>query len=138
MTDKRFQAQMKEVINRNLLVSELIRLGYNAYLPVYDRGVDLIAYRNDGASIVPIQLKGRWMIDKKYIAKNVWMAFPEDGDWYLAPHDDMVRIGEEMGYCATPSWNDGGAYSCPSFSKKLSLARASWRLCSAHSVAIES
>ena len=31
-----------EVVNRNALVTVALNQGYNAYLPVYDNGIDLI------------------------------------------------------------------------------------------------
>ena len=128
MDDVRFSAQVKEVINRNALVNELLTLGFNAYLPVYDCGVDLVAYRDADASFRPIQLKGRWIIDRKYEGKGVWIAFPSSGGWFVAPHDEMVKMGQEVGFCSSSSWTDGGAYSCPSLSKRLALLMEPYRL----------
>ena len=34
-----------EIIQRNELTTLLLRHGYNVFLPVYDHGIDLIAYR---------------------------------------------------------------------------------------------
>lgn len=128
MSDIRFNAQVREVINRNALVNELLALGFNAYLPVYDRGVDLVAYRDADGSFRPIQLKGRWNIDRKYEGKGVWIAFPATSGWYVTPHDKMIEIGADMGFCATRSWIEGGAYSCPSLSVKLANAMEPYRL----------
>ena len=36
-------------------------------------------------------LKGRWTIDKKYIGREIWMAFPINDDWYLMRRDDMLQ-----------------------------------------------
>jgi hypothetical protein len=33
-----------EVVNRNALVTVALNRGYNAYLPVYDNGIDLILH----------------------------------------------------------------------------------------------
>ena len=126
--DRRFRSQVAEVINRNLLVTELLKIGFNAYLPVYDRGVDLIAYRDADGAMRPIQLKGRWIIDQKYIGLSIWVAFPDAGDWYVAPHDEMVAIGEVAGFCTTSSWIEGGAYSCPGMSRSLKQRMGPFRL----------
>ena len=138
MREPQFSAQITEVINRNLLVSELLKFGFNAYLPVYDRGIDLLVLRESDGDVRRVQLKGRWAIDKKYIGREVWIAFPEGGTWYLAPHDEMVKMGEEQGYCATSSWTTGHAYSCPQLSKKLAARMAPWCLSSTLTAAIES
>ena len=41
----RFRSQVKEVINRNVVVSLALEQGFNAFLPVCDGGVDFILYR---------------------------------------------------------------------------------------------
>ena len=37
-----------EVVNRNALVTVALNRGYNAYLPVYDNGIDLVLI-NEGS-----------------------------------------------------------------------------------------
>ncbi|HET7709536.1 MAG TPA: hypothetical protein VFK50_08410 [Sphingomicrobium sp.] len=133
-----FDAQVKEVINRNLLVSELLAHDFNAYLPVYDRGVDLIAFHEKRGVTLPIQLKGRWNIMEKYRGRGIWIAFPERRSWYLAPHDTMISMGEQLGYCESLSWSKGRAYSCPSMGKKLTELMEPWILASALSTPFES
>ncbi|WP_133250221.1 hypothetical protein [Novacetimonas pomaceti] len=115
----RYSTQIREVINRNTVISLALEQGFNAFLPVYDGGIDFILYRESDGETRNVQLKGRWIIDRKYIGRKIWIAFPVDGDWYLVPHDEMVRQAEEQGYVATPSWIDGGAYSTPRPSKAL-------------------
>ncbi len=104
-------SQRLEIIYRNQLSSLLLNQGWNVFLPVYDDGIDMIAHRGTDGAIRLVQQKGRWTIMKKYIGRHIWVAFPEGADWYLAPHDDMVGIGDEKGYTATASWIDGAAYS---------------------------
>lgn len=115
----RYRTQIREVINRNALVSVALAKGYNAFLPVYDGGVDFILYRESDGEVLKVQLKGRWMIDKKYIGRDIWIAFHLSGRWYIAPHDTMVSIGDKAGFTATKSWIDAGAYSCPKLSKDM-------------------
>jgi len=93
----RYKSQVREVINRNALVSLALEAGYNAYLPVYDGGVDFILYREDDGDLRKVQLKGRWYIDTKYAGRDIWIAFHDDGRWYLAPHDELVKLGDALG-----------------------------------------
>ena len=64
MADK-FRTQVREVINRNTIVSLALEQGYNVFLPVYDGGVDFIFHRERDGEIKMVQLKGRWTIDRK-------------------------------------------------------------------------
>lgn len=113
----RYRSQVREVINRNALVSLALESGYNAYLPVYDGGVDFILYREADGDLKKVQLKGRWYIDRKYVGRAIWIAFHVDGRWYIAPHDDLVAMGDRFGFTQSASWTEGGAYSCPRPSK---------------------
>ncbi|MEO6298642.1 MAG: hypothetical protein ABIO62_03300 [Paracoccaceae bacterium] len=99
----RYQTQVREVINRNALVTLALESGYNAYLPVYDAGVDFILYREGDGDLRKIQLKGRWYIDRKYVGRDIWIAFFGAGAWYIAPHDELVRLGDQFEFTATRS-----------------------------------
>jgi hypothetical protein len=110
----RYRTQVQEVINRHVVVSLALEQGFNAFLPVYDGGVDFILYREDDQQVRKVQLKGRWTIDKKYVGRDIWMAFPIDGQWHLMPHDLMLEHAEADGKTLkSASWIDGGAYSKP-------------------------
>lgn len=115
----RYRSQVKEVINRNVVVSLALGQGFNAFLPVYDGGVDFILHREADNVTRKVQLKGRWMIDKKYVGRNIWMAFPIDANWYLMPHDEMLNSAESDGTTQTTSWTEGGTYSRPKPSKAM-------------------
>ena len=94
-----------EVVNRNALITVALHQGYNVYLPVYDNGIDMILLNEASGDIKLVQLKGRWTINKKYIGRSIWIAFPDRGSWYVAPHDEMVRLGER--HTTTDSWVRG-------------------------------
>jgi hypothetical protein len=123
----RYRSQVREVINRNALVTLALEHGFNAFLPVYDGGVDFILYREEDAMVRKVQLKGRWYIDRKYEGRDIWIAFHVAGDWYLAPHDHLVAMGERMGFTRTSSWQEGGAYSCPRPSQAMTQELAPYR-----------
>ncbi len=124
----RYKTQVREVINRNALVSLALEAGYNAYLPVYDGGVDFILYREDDGDLRKVQLKGRWNIDAKYVGRDIWIAFHDDGRWYLAPHDELVKLGDGFGFTRSASWLKDGAYSCPSLSRAMVAALLPYRM----------
>ncbi len=133
----RYRSQVREVINRNTVVSLALDQGFNAFLPVYDGGVDFILYRESDGVVRKVQLKGRWTIDRKYIDRDIWMAFPIAGAWYVMPHDEMVALAEAEGVTKTVSWTEGGAYSKPRPSKATIAACASYRFTPIEAVAAE-
>lgn len=113
-----------EVVNRNALITVALYQGYNAYLPVYDNGIDLILLNEGSGDTKLVQLKGRWTIDKKYVGRKIWIAFPDRGCWYVAPHDEMLRLGHR--HTATQSWVKG-AYSKSPLSKADRAELAQYR-----------
>ena len=48
-----------EIIQRNELTTLLLRQGYEVLLPVYNEGIDLIAYREADDDLKLIQQKSR-------------------------------------------------------------------------------
>ena len=113
----RYSAQVREVINRNTVVSLALEQGFNAFLPVYDGGIDFILYRESDGATRNVQLKARWTIERKYVGRNIWIAFPHENDWYLMQHDEMLKVAEAEGVTQTASWLQGSAYSRPRLSK---------------------
>ena len=125
-----------EVINRNALVSLALARGYVAYLPVYDAGIDFILYNEATNDVVKVQLKGRWTIDTKYEGRGISIAFPDRGNWYLVPHDELVRMARDYGFTETASWTKpGGAYSYAALSKRMVEDLESYRFESLEAVA---
>jgi hypothetical protein len=86
------------------------------FLPVYDGGVDFILYRESDGLVRKVQLKGRWEIRQKYVGRDIWIAFPDRGNWYLMPHDGMMALAEADGVKQTASWQQSGGYSKPRLS----------------------
>ena len=115
----RFRSQIREVINRNTVVSLALERGYDVYLPVYDGGVDFVLLHQDSGKLIKVQIKGRWTIDRKYLGREIWIAFPIDGEWYLMEHDRMVELGDRQGYTKNPSWIEKGIWNIPSPSKAV-------------------
>ena len=90
------KGKAQEAFNAGKLAGAMARYGYEL-TPVRNdaEGADFVAYRA-GEPALLIQLKGRPCIDKKYIGKDIWMAFPgKDPDstvMFMVPHDRLVQI----------------------------------------------
>jgi hypothetical protein len=132
-----YRSQVREVINRNTFISLALAEGFNAFLPVYDGGVDFILYREKDGMIYKVQLKGRWTIDRKYLRRDLWIAFPIEGDWYLVPHDKMVESAEADGKAKSESWLKAGLYSTGKPSKAIIAACAPYRFKAVQAVVAE-
>lgn len=127
MSVARQRAEVIEVINRNALVSIALTQEYVAFLPVYDPGIDLILYSEATGDLKKVQLKGRWTVDKKYIGRDIWIAFPDRGIWYVAPHDDVLMpFSAQKGYLNSVSW-ERGTYSYAPLSRDMIAHLAPYR-----------
>ena len=56
-----------ELIDTHELTAELMAREWSVHIPVYDDGIDLPATRHDAQTIIRIQLKSRWPIDRRYL-----------------------------------------------------------------------
>jgi hypothetical protein len=85
------------------------------------QGADFIAQHVDGETFVKVQLKGRLTFSKKYIGKGLYVAFHTKGDWFLYPHDDLLKVVLAVtGIGKTRSWKKKrGGYSFPRLSRQL-------------------
>lgn len=100
-----------EVVNRNALVTVALGQGYNVFFPVHDNGIDLLFFSEATGEFRLVQLKSRWTIDAKYVGRNIWIAFPDKGEWYVVPHDELVLMGEK--HTKTKSWAKGSYSKSP-------------------------
>ena len=94
------------------------------------QGADFIAQHIDGETFVKVQLKGRLTFSKKYIGKNLFIAFHTKGDWFLYPHDELMNVVlAQTGIGATLSWKKKrGGYSFPKLSRQLRELLAPYRI----------
>ena len=86
-------AKQKESYNFQKLSSVLADYGYTTYRMFDDyNGADLHAVRISG-EVVKIQLKGRLTIDRKYLNKQLYIAFSDNGNFKAAacPFLDIFR-----------------------------------------------
>jgi hypothetical protein len=74
-------------------------------------GADFIAQHRSG-DIFRVQLKSRLTINKKYMGKELLIAFKDKKKWYLFPHDEGVKkILCNTAIKNTKSWKERGGYS---------------------------
>jgi hypothetical protein len=121
-----------ELRGRHRLIAELLEAGLEIAQPIRDRGVDLIAYderEHDFFVACPIQLKAssgehfsynaKYMKTKGLIVAFVWnLDQPTEARTYALTCDEIERVGAEMGYAASPSW-ERGSYSVNRRNMKL-------------------
>ena len=116
-------ARQKE--NYNLLKLEAVLSDYGFdLLRLNDdwQGADCIANHIDGNTYLKIQLKGRLTVDKKYLEKDIYIAFRDESDWYLYPHDDFVEFMQKQKIAVdSSSWKEKGHYSWPSLSSNFKI-----------------
>jgi hypothetical protein len=122
--------QQVEILGRNRLISELVAADLEVSIPLRDRGVDLIAYRELISSTerfvaIPIQMKASskeaFSIDEKYQkTRNLLIAYvwgvrvPELTATYVLTHEEAMNIAREMNWRFT-----AGQFTTSSPSKKL-------------------
>lgn len=75
-------------------------------------GADFLAQSVNGKTLLRVQLKSRLGIYKKYQGKNLWICFPDRGDWYLYPHDGvMLHLLRTTNIRRTSAWLKGHGWN---------------------------
>ncbi len=93
------------------------------------QGADFIAQHVDGKTFLKVQLKGRLTIDRKYEKRDIYVCFRVGNDWYLYPHDKLMReLLRTTKVANTKSWTQKGSYSWPGLSRKLEETLKRYRL----------
>ena len=105
--------KQKEVYNFHKVAAILADYGFNCIKLSDDwQGADFIAYHRDRKDTLKVQLKSRLTVDKKYVGKGLYVAFPVKGTWYLIEHDILVRlVSKHSNWLNTPSWQVEGGYN---------------------------
>src|SRR5450759_1759842 len=93
------------------------------------RGADFIAQHLDGTTFLKVQLKGRLWFGKKFCDQELHICFPEGGEWFLYPHDELLEkvLAEDM-MGGTVSWDENGVYHFPQIPAKLRALLEHYRL----------
>ncbi len=119
---KDLNAKQKELFNFQKIAARLADYGFNCIKLADDwQGADFLAYHINGTTTLKVQLKSRVTIKHKYCGKDIWIAFPHKGDWYLIEHDRLVeKIGAHTDWLNSHSWKERmDRYSSASINSKL-------------------
>src|SRR5690606_24701208 len=95
------------------------------------QSADFLAQHIDGETYLKVQLKSRLTFHEKYLNKDIYICFPHKKDWYLFPHDELLKIFLEKnggGMAISRSWSKAGSYSFSSLSKQNKLLLKKYKL----------
>ncbi|MEO7027811.1 MAG: hypothetical protein ABI147_00215 [Acidobacteriaceae bacterium] len=129
-----------EMLGRNHLIAQLIVEGVHVALPLWDQGVDLVAYYRgqDGFVARPLQLKvaeaTRWGLDVKYadivglLLVYIWnvRSAPEDVEIYAMSYreaEHILNAGGDKDYSQSNTWKNEGRYSIAHLDKPKNKLR---------------
>lgn len=88
---KKLNARQKESYNFQKISAVLADYGYTTIKLTDDwKNADFIAQNTDG-NILKVQLKSRLIISNKYLKKRIYIAFREESDYYIYPHDKVFK-----------------------------------------------
>ena len=104
-------SKQKENYNFHKIAAVLADYGYNSMRLNDDwQGADFISIHTDGNNMLKVQLKGRFTIDKKYLDKDIYIAFLEDHLVKIYKHDEAIPLLNEN-ILNSISWKERGGYS---------------------------
>lgn len=118
-----------EIAGRNWLMAQLLIRGFEIAVPVVDRGVDLIVFRevgNLGIRALPLQLKCSSLegfgLDRKYEGRGIplvyiWNVLTQPVAHMLTYEEAKLVLGNQAS--STKSWTEGGKYAVTSIGKDL-------------------
>jgi hypothetical protein len=102
-------ARQKENYNFHKVASVLADYGYDSMRLNNDwEGADFIAVNKD--DMIKVQLKGRFTVAKKYLNKDLFIAFIEDDQVKLYNHDEVISSLPEN-IINSKSWIDYETYT---------------------------
>ena len=103
---RELNAKQKELFNFQKLAAVMADYGFNCIRLSDDwQGADFLAYHKDGAETLKVQLKSRMTIKKEYMGKDLFLAVPVDGSWYLVEHYLLVSIiGRYSTWLESETW----------------------------------
>lgn len=106
----------KENYNFHKIAARLADYGFNCLRLTDDsQGADFIARHVDGVSFLKFQIKGRMWIERKYLGKEIHIAFINGDDAYLYYHDQLAEYVEANGHVSESNvaWHAQGIHHWP-------------------------
>jgi hypothetical protein len=102
-----------------------LQQGFGSYPKLTRYGlIRLILHDEANDRLLKVVVKDCWSIDKEYIGRDLWMAFPIQNELYLMPHDEMAAAAEAEGI----SWNARGTCSRSRLSAPMRARCAPYRI----------
>ncbi|WP_353627842.1 hypothetical protein ABM428_08475 [Sulfitobacter sp. TCYB15] len=104
-------SRQQENYNFHKIAARMADYGFNCIRLTDDwQGADFIAVHVDGETFLKVQLKGRLMIDRKYLGKQIHVAFLHGDDAYLYDHDALVQHLQDSNLIgdASITWHEKG------------------------------
>ncbi|OLV16108.1 hypothetical protein [Deinococcus marmoris] len=98
-------------------------LGEYGYLTAWNPGkYTHFSMRHVGSSQeLRVRVSGRLLLRKDMLGGDHWLAFQDQDQWYLAPHDELVSaVHGVTSYQTSESWLSGGLHSFPGLSGGIS------------------
>ena len=121
--------QVLEAIQRNFIQSHLLELSWMTYNPAADvGGVDWICIHQKSGELRKVQQKGRLLISKKYIGRDLWICCSNYGAVYMIPHDILLETKAARIAKLTASW-EKGEYHWPTISKEMANEISNYKVC---------
>lgn len=88
----KLNSRQQEIFNFQWISGALATYGFHTHrIPDDWEGADFIARHMVSGRQIKVQLKGRIHFARKYIGKNIWIAFRHAGKAYLYPHDVLLK-----------------------------------------------
>jgi len=88
---ERLNARQQEIFNFQWISGALATYGFHTHrIPDDWEGADFIARHMVTGQQIMVQLKGRIHFARKYLNKNIWIAFRQGEKAYLYPHDEVL------------------------------------------------
>jgi hypothetical protein len=121
----------QETYNFHKMAAILANYGYNCIWLNNDwNGADCIAVHIDGVSDFKIQLKGNISFAQKYREKNLYIAFFEQGELYIYPHDFVLIQVESI--ISDKKWLEQGTYFQTKITKRFKEIIEPYKIPKAH------
>ena len=111
---EKLNPRQKENYNFAKVSARLADYGFNCLRLSDDwQGADFIACQIDNETFLKVQLKGRLTLDRKYIGKDIHIAFLLGDECFLYPHDELLKhiTDQRTVGLHNRSWLENGLFS---------------------------
>jgi len=110
----------------------LLSRGFGKVRHIDEAGVDFKALDTRRNLALHIKLETRACIRAENRGRDLWVMFPDNGRWYLTPHDVLIDVFDRGSIWGKPlksvSWLEHGMYSTGRLSRKMLSLLNGYRL----------